>query len=155
MKRPPVISLEIRLNLFPVTQTVKNPPVMQESWVWSLGREDPLEKGSATHSVFWPGEFHGQRSLASYSPWGRTESDTTEGLTLLDHCYHPCGEKDHRDKTAFPQLWTRCISPFTVLFFKCPQWCFVVCNVQVLDFLLDRVPCVLFIDFWSNVLPSP
>ena len=29
---------------------VKNPPVMQETWVWSLGGEDPLEKGMATHS---------------------------------------------------------------------------------------------------------
>ena len=29
----------------------------------SLGWEDPLEKGKATHSIFWPGEFHGQRSL--------------------------------------------------------------------------------------------
>ena len=28
----------------------------------------PLEKGKATHSVFWPGEFHGQRSLVSYMP---------------------------------------------------------------------------------------
>ena len=32
--------------------------------------------------VFLPGEFHGQRSLAGYSPWGRTESDTTERLTV-------------------------------------------------------------------------
>ena len=32
--------------------------------------------------VFWPGEFHGQRSLAGYSPWGRKESDTTEQLSL-------------------------------------------------------------------------
>ena len=29
--------------------------------------------------VFWPGESHGQRSLAGCSPWGHTESDTTEG----------------------------------------------------------------------------
>ena len=29
-----------------------------------------------------PGESHGQRNLAGYSPWGRRESDTTEGLTL-------------------------------------------------------------------------
>ena len=28
--------------------------------------------------VFLPGEFHGQRSLAGYSPWGRKESNTTE-----------------------------------------------------------------------------
>ena len=29
-------------------------------------------------AVFLPGEFHGQRSLASYSPWDRKELDTTE-----------------------------------------------------------------------------
>ena len=33
-----------------VTQTVKNPPAMQETWVRSLGWEDPLEEGMATHS---------------------------------------------------------------------------------------------------------
>ena len=33
-----------------VAQLVKNPPVMQETWVRSLGWEDPLEKGKATHS---------------------------------------------------------------------------------------------------------
>ena len=33
-----------------VTQTVKNPPAMQETPVQSLGREDPLEKKMATHS---------------------------------------------------------------------------------------------------------
>ena len=33
-----------------VTQLVKNLPAMQETWVPSLGREDPLEKGTATHS---------------------------------------------------------------------------------------------------------
>ena len=65
-----------------VAQTVKNPPAMQETWVPSLGWEDPLDKGMATTPVFWPGEFHGQRSLAAYSPWGHKESDTTERLTL-------------------------------------------------------------------------
>ena len=34
----------------PVAQLVKNPPAMQETWVWSLGWEGPLEKGKATHS---------------------------------------------------------------------------------------------------------
>ena len=33
-----------------VTQSVKNPPAMKETWVQSLGRKDPLEKGMATHS---------------------------------------------------------------------------------------------------------
>ena len=33
-----------------VAQTVKNPPAMEETWVQSLGCEDPLEEGMATHS---------------------------------------------------------------------------------------------------------
>ena len=33
-----------------VAQLVKNPPAMQETWVQSLGWEDPLEKGKTTHS---------------------------------------------------------------------------------------------------------
>ena len=33
-----------------MAQLVKNPPAMQETWVKSLGLEDPLEKGKATHS---------------------------------------------------------------------------------------------------------
>ena len=32
-----------------VAQTVKNPPAIQETWIQSLGWEDPLEKGRATH----------------------------------------------------------------------------------------------------------
>ena len=39
----------------------------QETWVQSLGQEEPLEKEMATHSSILPGEFHGQRSLAGYS----------------------------------------------------------------------------------------
>ena len=35
---------------------------------WSLGQEDPLEKGMATHSSILAGEFHVQRSLAGYGP---------------------------------------------------------------------------------------
>ena len=61
-----------------VAQLVKNLPAMQETPVQFLGQEDPLEKGMATTSVFLPGEFHGQRSLAGYSPWGHKELDMTE-----------------------------------------------------------------------------
>jgi len=63
-------------------QTVKNLPAVWETQVQSLGREDPLEKCMATPPVFLPGEFHGQRSLAGYSPCGHQESVTTEQLTL-------------------------------------------------------------------------
>ena len=41
-----------------VTQMVKNLPAMWETWFWSLGQENPLEKGMA-HPVFLPREFHG------------------------------------------------------------------------------------------------
>ena len=52
----------------------------QETCVRSLGREDPLKEGMATHSSILPGEPHGQRSLAGYSPRVCRESDTTERL---------------------------------------------------------------------------
>ena len=41
---------------FLIAQLVRNLAAMWETWVWSLGWEDPLEKGKAP--VFWPGEFH-------------------------------------------------------------------------------------------------
>ena len=41
-----------------VTQMVKNLPLIQETQVWSLSWEDPLEKGMATTPLFLPGEFH-------------------------------------------------------------------------------------------------
>ena len=43
---------------------------MQETWVRSLGLEDPLEKEMATHSSILAWKSHGQRNLAGYSPWG-------------------------------------------------------------------------------------
>ena len=61
-----------------LAQTVKNLPAMQETQVPSLGQEDPLEKGMATLSSILDGEFHGQRSLVDYSPWGHIESDRTQ-----------------------------------------------------------------------------
>ena len=57
----------------PVAQKIKDPPAMRETQVRSLGWEDPLEKGKATHSSILAGEFHGL-----YSSWGHKESDTTE-----------------------------------------------------------------------------
>ena len=65
-----------------MAQLVKNPPAMQETWVQSLGWEDPLQKGMVTHPVFWPGEFRGQGSLAGYSPCCHKAPDMTEQLTL-------------------------------------------------------------------------
>ena len=65
----------------PVVQLVKNLPAMQETWVQSLGWEDPLENGTLPTLAFWLGEFHGQRSLEGYSPWGHKELDMTKRLS--------------------------------------------------------------------------
>ena len=48
-------------------------------------RKVPWRRKWQPTAVFLPGKFHGQRSLAGYSPWDRKESDTTERLT---HCSH-------------------------------------------------------------------
>ena len=61
-----------------VAQMVKNPPAMPETWAQSRGWGDSLEKEQLLIPVFWPGEFHGQRSLVGYSPRGHKEADTTE-----------------------------------------------------------------------------
>ena len=53
-----------------VAQTVKRLSTIRDTWVRSLGREDPLEKEMATRSSILPGKSHGQRSLVGYSPWG-------------------------------------------------------------------------------------
>ena len=65
-----------------VAQVVKNPPAMQETWVQSLGWEDPLEKGIATHSIFLAWRIPRTEEPGRYSPWGCKETDTTEQLHL-------------------------------------------------------------------------
>ena len=64
-----------------VTHTVKTLPAMHEMQVQSQDWEDLLEKEMAT-PVILAGEFHGQKSLEGYSPWGHRELDMTEKLTL-------------------------------------------------------------------------
>ena len=61
-----------------MAKAVKNLPAMQETWVRSLGWEDPLEEGMAIYFSILAWESHGQRSLVGYSSWGSKESDMTE-----------------------------------------------------------------------------
>ena len=69
-----------------VAQLVKNPPAMQETWVGSLGREDPRGKGKATHSstLAW-------RIPWTAQSWGHKDLDLTERLAL--HLCSICGSK--------------------------------------------------------------
>ena len=63
-----------------VVQRLKHLPPMQETRVRSLGPEDPCRRAWQSTPVFLLGESLRQRSLASYSPQGRKESDMTERL---------------------------------------------------------------------------
>ena len=68
-----------------MAQTVKSLPAVQQTWVQSLGQEDPLEKGMASHScvlawrISWAEEPGGLQSL------GHKELDTAEQLTLFTY----------------------------------------------------------------------
>ena len=60
---------------FPSGSVVKNLPAMQETWVWFLGREDPLVKEMATHfsilawRIPWAEEPGGLQFMGSQKSW--------------------------------------------------------------------------------------
>ena len=93
---------------------------MQESWVRSLGWEDPLEKGKAPplEYSFLPGEFH-----SLYSPWGHKESDTTERLSLSPkhRLFHKevkrCDKLQEVNNASGLLICTLPLSVFIVLFY--------------------------------------
>ena len=89
------------------TQTVKNLPAIQETWVRSLGREDPLEKGMATHSsilawrIPWTEEPGSQNSLVvlwlGLGPL--TARDPVRSLVReLRSCNPPAAQKIGRER---------------------------------------------------------
>ena len=71
---------------------VKNPPAVMETQVNSWVRKIPWRREWLPTPVFLPEEFHGQRNLEGYSPWGHKESSTTEHtrISLGNHysAYH-------------------------------------------------------------------
>ena len=86
------------MDFFPrtslVAQTVKHLSTMWETWVWSLGWEDSLEKEMATHSstlalkIPWTEELG-----AGYYPWGHKESGTTEQPHFFQGVQYGKGEQ--------------------------------------------------------------
>ena len=111
---------------------------MQETWVWSLGWEDPWRRECLPTPIFLPGESHGQRSLARYSPWGRKKWGITEQLTLTD------GEnKSSENRTwgsySFTGWWFYLLNSIPVL-----KSMGIICNILNL-WERERE------DFWTNV----
>ena len=96
----------------PVAQTVKNPPATQESWVLSLGWEDPLEEGMATHSNIlawripvdrgaWRATAHGVARVGHETEPLSTSTENTrpecyEGGLALSCCSQRLEEGSHR-----------------------------------------------------------
>ena len=72
-----------------VAQSVKNLPAVQETWVQSLGWEDPLKKGMATHSSILAWRILWTEEPGGLQPMESQESDTTE---RLNH-HHPARGK--------------------------------------------------------------
>ena len=96
-----------------VAQTVKNLPTMWETGVWSLGREDPLEKGMATYSsvlaweIPWTVEPGGLQSMESQ----RLRHDwVTNMITFLSLKHFPAQLWTQISPCSQAQLWTQ-ISP--------------------------------------------
>ena len=57
---------------------------------------DPWRREWLPTPIFLPGEFHGQRSLAGYTPWGHRESDMTKRLTLSLYTHTHTHTHTHR-----------------------------------------------------------
>ena len=108
----------------PVAQMVKSLPVMRETWIWSLGWEDPLEEGMATYSSILPGE----------SPWtgepGRLQS---MGLHRVRHNWHDL---------ACTSLW----ATVTFMFVSCNWWWMLLLSKTSLTAVFSRNRNLAF--FW-------
>ena len=64
-----------------MAQPIKDLSAMKETRFYPWVGKIPWRMEGLPTLVFLPGEFHGQRSLAGYNPWGGLESDMTEQLT--------------------------------------------------------------------------
>jgi len=100
------------------TSLAENLPARWETWVQSLGGEDPLEEGMATHSSILAGESPMGRGAwwATYSRWNHKELDTTE--------------RNHKELDTTERLSTA--QPFfrsSVLYREAGQD-FVLCSLQ-------------------------
>ena len=88
---------EINLKHVLVAQMINNLPAMQETWVWSLGWEDPLEKGMATHSsilvwrIPWTEETGGLQSAGLHRvKHGCATNIKTCPTNILCFLFSPC-----------------------------------------------------------------
>ena len=75
---------------------------MQETQAWSLGWEDPLEKGMATHSSILTWRIPWIEEPSRLCPWGHKEMDTTDGLCLTLQTFLLIKTNDLKKDVHFP-----------------------------------------------------
>ena len=109
----PYCDIVIIIDMY-LAQTVKRLPAMQETWVRSLGQEDPWRRKWQPTTVYLPGESHGWRSLVGYSPWGsqRVRHNWPTSLSLSSFMVLGSSSK------TFGMFWAiRAVGlPFSILF---------------------------------------
>ena len=139
------------LNL---AQLVKNPPAMWENWVWSLGLEDPLEKGKATHS--------GLENSRDYIVHGVAKSQTR--LSNF-HFHGPSTDWEHR--LAHAATYSLTYSSARFKWESDPSPCFLqlfsssMCLLPFPTFQMQRLHRTVFREnlcshiLWAQVLLCP
>ena len=117
----------ISFSLLMMAQMVRNLPAMQETLVWSLSSEDPLEMGMATHFRILV-QFCGQMCLLGYSWWSCKEYDRADWLTHTHTHTHT-----HTDTEVIISLFFVCsysLRPrgLQLARFPCPSLSLRVCS---------------------------
>ena len=123
-----VVTLKDMPSASPVGQMVKNLPVMLEVWVWPLAWEDPLEKGTATHSSILAWEIPWMEEPGSYSlssvQFSRSVISNSLRPHESQHARPPCPSptpRVHSDSCPSSQWCHPAISSSVVPFSSCPQ----------------------------------
>ena len=129
-----------------VAQSVKNLPAVQESWVWSLGWEDPLMKETANHSSILAWKIPWTEEPARLQSTGSQESDTTQQLN------HHHGAVSDNGLFGFLGSWPKLVSSFESLFIKTNPFKSPIFNVYLISLAFPEVAIILSSEFQDQYL---
>ena len=128
---------------------------MQETWVRSLGGEDPLEKEMATHSNILAGKIPWQRSLVVYSPWvAKSQTWLSARMRARTHTHtHTHTNTRVSHSCNFPSLVIGLYMSVLSVNLHIPQQsrlcCFMhlsdKCSITVIQIYLSSNPCTIFL----------
>ena len=132
------------IQFFPCGQMVKNPSAVQETWVWSLGWEDTLEKGKATHSSILAWRIQSIEEPIGLQSMGsqRTGHDWVPFIFILDSVCLYFVEK-------CCVLCSSVILTGNFVFFFCGifVWLWYQFNGGLIEWVLD---CSFLWNFWNS-----